>query len=114
MIILGLTGVAAFLTSAVLLRIGMTPMVVRYPVAIAAAYGVFIMLIGLWLWMQRQEPDMDDLTEGVLDGALRNVDMTSAGGGSRQFADISGGGWDAGAPAPVSLPSVRGPKGISP
>lgn len=83
MIILGLTGVAAFLTSAVLLRMGVTLMVVRYPVAIAAAYGVFIMLIGFWLWMQRAEPDMDDLTEGVMDGALRNVDMTSTGGGGQ-------------------------------
>jgi hypothetical protein len=102
MIILGLTGVSAFLTSALLLRLGMTPMVVRYPVAIAAAYGVFIMLIGLWLWLQRQEPDMDDLTEGVLDGAMRNVDMTSASGGGNQLADISGGGWSAGAPTPAT------------
>ena len=102
MIILALTGVAAFLTSAVLLRLGVTQMVVRYPIAIAAAYGVFIMLIGLWLWLQRNESDMDDLTEGVLDGALRNVDMTPTGGGGRQFADISGGGWDAGASTPVA------------
>jgi hypothetical protein len=102
MIILGLTGVAAFLTSALLLRMGVTQMVVRYPVAIAAAYGVFIMLIGLWLWMQRQEPDMDDLTEGVLDGSLRNVDLTPTGGGGHQLADISGGGWDAGASTPAT------------
>jgi hypothetical protein len=98
MIILGLTGVAAFLTSAVLLRLGVTPMVVRYPVAIAAAYGVFIMLIGLWLWLQRAEPDMDDLTEGVLDGALRNVDLTPTGGGASvnlagmNSPTVSGGG----------------------
>ena len=66
MIILGLTGVAAFLTSAVLLRLGVTQMVVRYPVAIAAAYGVFIMLIGFWLWLQRTESDMLDVAGEVL------------------------------------------------
>jgi hypothetical protein len=76
MIILGLTGVAAFLTSAVLLRLGATQMVVRYPIAIAAAYGVFIMLIGLWLWLQRNDSDM-------LDAAGEVLDSTDWGGGGR-------------------------------
>jgi hypothetical protein len=76
MIILGLTGVVAFLTSAVLLRLGVTQMVVRYPIAIAAAYGVFIMLIGFWLWLQRNDADM-------LDAAGEVLDHTDWGGGGR-------------------------------
>lgn len=106
MIILGLTGVAAFLVSAVLLRLGVTQMVVRYPVAIAAAYGVFIMLIGLWLWLQSSPPDMDDLTEGVLDGGLRNVDLTSTGGGSVNLAGMNTPSVSSGGGSGIDLPGI--------
>lgn len=113
MIILALTGVSAFLASALLLRLGITPMVVRYPLAIAAAYGVFISLIGVWLWLQRSPPDIDDLTEGVLDGSWSSVDMTpTGGGGGRNLADVSGGGWNAGAAAPAPAASSGGGSGI--
>lgn len=59
MFILALTGVASFLISWVLLLCGVTQMVVRYPIAIAAGYGVFIALIGIWLWMQRNDVSFD-------------------------------------------------------
>lgn len=100
MIILGLTGMAAFLTSAVLLRVGVTQMVVRYPVAIAAAYGVFIMLIGLWLWMQSNDTDMLD----VVEEGLENINWggggrSSSSGGSVNLASIG--------PPPVSGDSVN-------
>jgi len=100
MIILGLTGVAAFLTSAVLLRLGLTQMVVRYPVAIAAAYGVFIMLIGLWLWLQRTESDMLDVADEVLprndwvgDGQISSSggSVNLAGMGAPPVPPVSGG-----------------------
>lgn len=90
MLILGLTGMAAFLTSAVLLRVGVTQMVVRYPIAIAAAYGVFIMLIGLWLWLQSNDSDMLDFaselpanTDFVGDGQI------SASGSGVNLAGMS-------------------------
>lgn len=67
MIILGLTGVSAFLTSMLLLRLGVTQMVVRYPLAIAAAYGIFILLIGVWLWLQSRGADMLDVASEILD-----------------------------------------------
>jgi hypothetical protein len=90
MVILGLTGVAAFLTSAVMLRLGVTQMVVRYPIAIAAAYGVFIMLIGLWLWLQSNDSDMLDFASEV----TANTDLIGAGrmsssGGSVNLAGMS-------------------------
>jgi hypothetical protein len=31
----------------------------RYPVAILTAYGVFLMLLGIWLWLQRHSLDAD-------------------------------------------------------
>jgi hypothetical protein len=97
MIILGLTGVAAFLTSAVLLRLGVTQMVVRYPIAIAAAYGVFIMLIGFWLWLQRNDSDM-------LDAAGEVLDHTDWGGGGR----ISPSGGSVNLLSDMSAPPVSG------
>ena len=91
MIILGLTGVAAFLTSAVLLRLGVTPMVVRYPIAIAAAYGVFIMLIGFWLWLQRNESDMVDAAAEVLGRTdlVGDGRVSSSGGSVNLMGDVS-------------------------
>jgi hypothetical protein len=103
MVILGLTGVSAFLTSAVLLRLGMTPMVVRYPVAIAAAYGVFIMLIRLWLWMQREEVDVEETVYEVLD----DLDYVDDG----RIVSTGGGGWDSGASTPAHLSSSGGGSG---
>lgn len=102
MVILGLTGVAAFLTSALLLRLGVTEMVVRYPVAIAAAYGVFIMLIGLWLWMQREEPDMDETVHEVID----NLDFIDDG------RIISTGGINTGTSTPPNLSGSSGGSSI--
>jgi hypothetical protein len=109
MIILGLTGVAAFLTSAVLLRLGVTPMVVRYPIAIAAAYGVFIMLIGFWLWLQREDVDMAESVVEVLDFVDDGRIASTGGGGSVNLAGMntptvsSGGG---GGGSGIDLPGI--------
>ena len=109
MIILGLTGVAAFLTSAVLLRLGVTQMVVRYPIAIAAAYGVFIMLIGFWLWLQKNESDMLDAAWEVLGRTdlVGDGRVSSTGGSVNLLGDmstpavppVSGGGGGGGGPS---------------
>lgn len=88
MIILGLTGVAAFLTSMLLLRLGVTQMVVRYPIAIATAYGTFVLLIGVWLWLQSRGADMLDVASEVLDHVNYRSDgqITSTSGS----ADLAG------------------------
>jgi hypothetical protein len=104
MIILGLTGVAAFLTSAVLLRFGVTQMVVRYPIAIAAAYGVFIMLIGFWLWLQRNDSDM-------LDAAGEVLDHTDWGGGRQTISSSGGGGVNLAGMGAPPVPPVSGGSG---
>jgi hypothetical protein len=120
MLVLGLTSVTGFFTSFVLLRLGVTQMVVRYPIAIAMAYGAFMALIGLWLWLQRNDinllqaadyannfrvpgddggaggavssgtPDLDG--RGIMGEHLSGVRGGGSGGGS--------GGWD------IDLPSI--------
>lgn len=113
MLILGLTGMAAFLTSAVLLRLGVTQMVVRYPIAIAAAYGVFIVLIGLWLWMQSNDTDMLDVVEEGLENInWRGGGRISSSGGSANLVDMGSTPLSSG--TGISTPPVSGGGGSGP
>ena len=69
-IILLLTGLAGFLVSFVLLRAGVTAMWLRYPVAILVAYGVFLILLRVWLSLSRPR---DWNLEEVVDTTLEVV-----------------------------------------
>jgi len=85
-LILSLTGMAGFLTSFCLLHLGVSRMWLRYPVAILTAYGVFLMLLGIWLWLQRHSLDVDP--------DLPTLDFTpsSASGPGESLHDAGGGG----------------------
>lgn len=107
--LLALTGAAGFLTSFSLLELGVESMAVRYPVVVLAAYAVFLLLLRVWLWMQRDGSwdagDFIDLTEVVVDGA-EGVGSLTGGGGS-----FGGGGASASFEAPrVPVPKVPAPK----
>jgi hypothetical protein len=52
-LILLLTGLTGFLASFVLLRVGIDAMWLRYPIAILVAYGVFLILLRVWLSLSR-------------------------------------------------------------
>ncbi len=56
-LILGLTGLAGLLTSFSLLHAGITWMWIRYSIAILVAYGAFLLMLRLWLWLQHQSWD---------------------------------------------------------
>src|SRR5215813_9928754 len=49
-LILLLAGLAGFLTSFSLLHLNVFSMWLRYPIAILMAYGVFLLLLRIWLW----------------------------------------------------------------
>lgn len=74
-VLLALTGATGFLSSFILLKLGVDSMALRYPVAVALAYGVFLLLLRIWLRLQRDSwqsadiPDVVDLGEAVVDGA---------------------------------------------
>ena len=51
-LMLMLTGTAGFLSSFVLLHLGLTRMWLRYPLAVLCAYVVFLLLLRLWLAYQ--------------------------------------------------------------
>lgn len=106
-LILALTGVAAFLTSAVLLRFaGVTQMSIRYPVAIAVGYGFFILLIGIWLWTQADPTDIIDIPDTadfplhrVVDTNIGFSNSGSTGGGSAPVHSAGSGSY-------IDLPGV--------
>lgn len=78
LLLVTLTGGAGFLTSFSLRHLGWHGMGTRYGVAVVAAYGVFLLL--LWLWMRTAA---DDWADGdALDAADLATDCLPDGGGS--------------------------------
>jgi hypothetical protein len=105
--LLALTGASGFLISAVLLRLGVTSMTVRYPLAVILAYCVFLLLLRLWLALQRRSESNSDLLSesGDVLPHLFDAPVPSAGvarpptfGGGGNFGGAgAGGGWSGGA-----------------
>jgi len=97
-LILLLTGLAGFLVSFVLLRLGVTAMWLRYPLAILVAYGVFLILLRVWLSLSRPrdwylEEVIDTTVEIVSSDSTVVTDSEFGGGGD--FAGGGGGGsWE--------------------
>ena len=98
-LILTVTGLAGFLVSYVLLHSGMTRMWLRYPLAILFAYCVFLMLLRLWLSLQRprrSENETGDLEDLGPDFTLPDQFFPSPHAGPADGFKFSGGGGDAG------------------
>jgi hypothetical protein len=102
-LILLLTGVSGFLVSLILLHAGLDSMVLRYPLAIAAAYCFFLFLLRIWLWMHGRElPGSIDFPVPIEMPAVGSasdsaVDQTFEFGGGGDFAGGGAGGQWAGA-----------------
>ncbi|MCA1566539.1 MAG: hypothetical protein LC803_13035 [Acidobacteria bacterium] len=119
--LLALTGAAGFLISAVLLRLGVTMMTVRYPLAVILAYCVFLLLLRLWLALRRNTESDSDLLSDIGDSIPHILDPSvSAGsdavastfGGGADFGGAgAGGGWSSGAPGGVSADMSGGAPG---
>lgn len=59
-LILGITGVAGFLISYILLKAGFVHMWMRYPVAVLASYAVLLALIRVWIEIESERFDETD------------------------------------------------------
>lgn len=88
-LIVALTGAAGLLCSFLLLRAGIDRMALRYPLALAGAYAVFLFL--LWLWIRTQADDYLDLPD-----LLDLVPEPSAGGLPSSFPSGGGGNFGGG------------------
>lgn len=92
LILVALTGAAGFLSAYFLLHLGLDSMALRYPLAVAASYGVFLLLLRVWLEFQRQgwgtladSADLLELGDLVPHGGASNPVVSSTGGGSSGF-----------------------------
>jgi len=94
-LITGLTGAFGLLSSFLLLHLGgVESMTLRYPLALACAYGMFLALIGLWLRTQAQDYlDLPDLSGGSSSHTCQSGTgtPTHSGGASGAFDGSSAG-----------------------
>lgn len=80
-LIVVLTGAAGFLASHVLRLAGMDAMLLRYPLAVLMAYGVFLLL--MWIWIRwRWDAVADGLSSGPGGGGSPGSPWSGSGGHS--------------------------------
>ena len=110
--ILLFTGLAGFLTSFLLLHLGLSRMWLRYPMAAIVGYCVFLLILYLWLWLRRGgklDPDFDAPGLELIPEAIPAGSESFKFGGGGDFGGAgAGGSWgeSASAAARVSADSV--------
>ena len=102
-LIVGLTGAAGLLFSFLMLNAGVTSMALRYPLALLAAYGVFLFL--LWLWLRTKAEDYVEVPDlsGLPSGGTDDGSCTFEGGGG----NFGGGGASGSFDGPASISTME-------
>ncbi len=77
------TGLSGFLSSVLMLELGLEQMAVRYGLAVLIAYLVFLFLVWLWVLHNRRTLDAGVVLDG-LDVLEPIVDLVPGGGGSAE------------------------------
>lgn len=102
-LIVGLTGAAGLLFSFIMLELNVTSMALRYPLALLMAYGIFLLL--LWLWLRTKAEDYVDIPD------LSGLVPQGSGGGFPEFegggGNFGGGGASGSFDGPVSFAPVE-------
>lgn len=102
-LLVSLTGGAGLLASFLMLHAGVERMVLRYPLALTAAYGAFLLL--LWLWLRTKADDWTDIPDATLDLPIpsgRGAGTWTSGGGG----NFGGGGASGNFDAPMPLQAL--------
>jgi hypothetical protein len=88
-LMVALAGLASFVSSVVMLRVGLESMAVRYGLAAVVGYAAFLGLVRLWIAVQRGSsgPEIDPISDGI-DGLRAVGDLPRALGVD---ADVGGG-----------------------
>ena len=98
-LILGGTFLAGLLVTKLFLDAGNTNLALRYGVAVAAAYGAFLLLMNLWLWYMGARAEDDEPTAGNVVDALdlaHDIGSTVRPSGPANLFDAGGGSFGGG------------------
>jgi hypothetical protein len=88
-LIVGTTGAAGVLASYLLLNAGLTSMMLRFPLALVAAYFIFLTLI--WVWLRAEAVDLPHSFD-ALNGLPHWSGLGSRGAASSGGLPVRGGG----------------------
>jgi len=102
-LIVGLTGAAGLLFSFLMLEAGVTSMALRYPLALLAAYGFFLLL--LWLWLRTKAEDYVDIPD--LSGLVPSGSSDCAPAFDGDGGNFGGGGASGSFDGPASFVPVE-------
>jgi len=93
-LILIVTGLAGFGLSYLLLGAGMGTMWLRYPLAVLGAYGFFLLLMRVWVELERHQFNPDDpAIREALDREERPVAALRKRSSWLDWLDVPGGDW---------------------
>lgn len=94
-LILLATSIAGVLASKGLLAIGLHNVMIRYPITVLFAYGVFFAAIKIWLWLMTDAPVSKSRDNGIDSLDLINIPLPSTGSSEATFSG-GGGSFDGG------------------
>jgi len=94
-LILLATSIAGVLASKGLLAIGLHNVMIRYPITVLFAYGVFFAAIKIWLWLMTDAPVSKSRDNGINSLDLINISLPSTGSSEATFSG-GGGSFDGG------------------
>src|SRR5687767_14549508 len=80
-VVLGLAGTTGFLVSALLMRLGLEGLGIRYFIAVSMGYASFLLFLGLWLKLRRDVSDATDLLDlpsDVIESSFSGTDAPSS------------------------------------
>lgn len=71
-IILSITGLSGFLASVIATHLGLSAMVLRYPLSVAVAYGAFLLCLRLWIIYVKADDDFKDNINDTVEEVLED------------------------------------------
>lgn len=98
-----LAWLAGFLVSFVLLHLGLTSMAMRYAIATAAGYGVFVWCVRVWLLGRDAATSLNDSGRSSSGWNLNGIGRLGGRGASKTSDALFGGGRSGGAGASASF-----------